>query len=170
MTASGAAPRRDPLACSVVLHRFELWRAAVAALAAAALAVLAGWGASEHGAAGSVVPWVAAAAAFALVALAILLFRVDAGTLCRQAGQWTFEPMRAGPGSTAESGELAVALDLGAFMLFVFDRHGAGPGPARRWLPAQRRGLEQQWQLLRCAVHAARPLRPAAPDAAAAPE
>ncbi len=60
--------------------------------------------------------------------------------------------MRArGPGS----GELAVAVavDLGSFLLLTLAGTGDGERRSRRWLPVQRRGLENDWHALRCAVY-----------------
>ncbi len=59
---------------------------------------------------------------------------------------WTFASDH--PGSAPLPGELAVALDLGSFLLLTL----AGPGVRRR-LPVQRRGLEREWQPLRRAVY-----------------
>jgi hypothetical protein len=171
VTPPGGALQRDPFACSVALRRFECWQAAVTALAVAALAVLAGWGASDRGDAVAVAgPWLAAAvacAAIGVIGLALLLLQVDAGILAREAGRWTFAPFAAGSAGEPQPGDLAVALDLGPFMLLVFDRRDAGMPSVRRWLPVQRLGLEREWQALRCAVHAPR-TRP--PGGVAVPE
>ena len=159
MTAPGGALERDPFACSVALRRFECWQAAVTALAVAALAVLAVWSTSDRGDAVLAGPWLAAAvacAAIGVIGLALLLLRVDAGILRREAGCWTFAPFAAGTAAEPQRGDLAVALDLGPFMLLVFDRRGADVPPVRRWLPVQRPGLQREWQALRCAVHAPR--------------
>ena len=161
MTAPGGAVLRDPFACCVELRRFGVWHVAVGVLATAALAALVLWGWSVHSDAYPRAPWVAGAGALAVVAVALLLFRVDAGTLRRQAGGWTFAPLMAEAGVEPQAGELVVALDLGSFMLLVF----TGAGGARRWLPAQRSGFGQEWQALRCAVHAPRSASPAAPAA-----
>ena len=59
-----------------------------------------------------------------------------------------------------QTGELAVAIDLGAWMLVRFAPESAAGGPSRRWRPAwialQRRGLEAHWPTLRCALYSAR--------------
>ncbi len=171
MTTPGAAQQRDPFACSVVLRRFGLWRTAVAVLAAAALAALYGWGSAEHGdTESSAISWFAGCAGLAVVALSLLLFRVEGGTLRRDAGRWTFAPRAAGPADEPQGGDLVLALDFGIFMLLAFDRHDVALRPMRRWLPVQRQGLEREWQALRCAVHARRPMAAAATGAAGPPE
>jgi hypothetical protein len=64
----------------------------------------------------------------------------------------------------AWSGRLAVAVDLGAWMLLRFTADDAMPGRATAWIPAQRRGLETYWHALRCAVYSPRPTRAARTD------
>ena len=164
MTALGGTILRDPFACCVELRRFGAWQAAVGFLTISALTALALWGSSVPAEVLAAAPWIAGLASFAIVGLSLLLFQVDAGTLQREAGRWTFAPIVAGRGGEPKAGELVVALDLGRFMLLVFTaRHDAGvPGP-RRWLPAQKAGLESDWQALRCAVHAPRPSIAAVP-------
>jgi hypothetical protein len=58
------------------------------------------------------------------------------------------------PGDLAE-GDVAVAIDLGAWMLrrFVAD---AGRGGGVTWLPARRCGLQARWHGLRCAASSPR--------------
>ena len=53
-------------------------------------------------------------------------------------------------------GTLAVALDLGNWMLLRFVDEQL-PVPTT-WLPVQRGGPDADWHALRCAVHAPRPL------------
>jgi hypothetical protein len=80
-----------------------------------------------------------------------------AGTSLR----WDTRQWHLGPASTTgdepHSGRLAVAIDLGAWMLLRFQPDGAAGKRRSIWLPVQRRGLETQWHALRCAVYSARP-------------
>ena len=82
--------------------------------------------------------------------------------------RWDEQRWHLGPadsvGHEPVAGTLAVALDLGSWMLLRFQADASGRRAAVAWLPAQRRGLESQWHALRCAVYSPRP----APDADAA--
>ena len=153
MTAPGGAGPRERLSCCVELRRFGAWRAAIATLASAAWLASLAWAVVSRDTVP--VPLLAAvvAAATGIVATALTLRRVEPGTLRSESGQWSFTPF-ASP-AVPESGELVVAIDLGSFMLLSF----LPAGQSRRWLPAQRRGLEADWHALRAAVHAPRPPR-----------
>ncbi|HEX6362337.1 MAG TPA: hypothetical protein VFZ93_05250 [Albitalea sp.] len=138
----------------ICIRRFGAWRAAVAALFALTVAVQAAWLAGRAGD----VPLAASAAVAAidlvLLAVAARALRVAPVELHWDTRAWRLRPADA-PGVEPAAGTLAVALDLGPWMLLRFDR--ATPGPAgRTWLPVQRRGLESQWHALRCAVYCAR--------------
>jgi hypothetical protein len=61
------------------------------------------------------------------------------------------------PGARPAAGTLAVALDLGPWMLLRLDALEPSKAARRTWLPVQRRGLEAHWHALRCAVYCARP-------------
>lgn len=65
----------------------------------------------------------------------------------------------------ARRGQLAVALDLGVWLLLRFERD-AGPRPRRAWLALQKRDLAADWHALRCALYSPRPAAdpPAAPS------
>ncbi|MEP6739943.1 MAG: hypothetical protein ABJA61_06160 [Caldimonas sp.] len=146
---------RDSLSCDVELRHFGVWRCAVAAVAIAALASLAAWAVSGSE------PWPTAwnagavAAGIAVVLLALRLGRVERGRLRREDGRWTSMPDRGV--AAPEAGELAVALDLGSFVLLSFSRSGKTGKRVRRWLPVQRGGPERDWHALRCAMYAPSP-------------
>jgi hypothetical protein len=134
----------------------------VAAVAAAARAALAVW-AALAAATADAATWILATAiglGLGAVLLALSLVRVEGGALACRDGRWMFAPDRSP--DVPLPGELAVAIDLGSFLLLSFA--GAG-GRHRRWLPVQRRGLECDGHALRCAVYSP-PL--AAADALAA--
>jgi hypothetical protein len=149
---------RERPSCVVELRCFGVWRSAVALVAAAAIASTAAWGglAWIRGADDAVpVATVATAVAFLSAVLASSLARVDPGTLSCAAGVWTFAARRGGV-ERIETGALSVAIDLGSFLLLTLTPVGA-PGPSRRWLPVQRRGIEARWHALRCAVYSPPP-------------
>lgn len=154
---------RDSLSCSVSLRHFGVWRAAVAAVAVAALAALFGWAASAPDPQPPSAWLCIGVVAVTILLLAASLACVEGGTLRLRSGVWTFAP--SGRDDSAEAGVLAVAVDLGSFMLLCLVRRGTGRIARRRWLPAQRRGLERDWHALRCAVYSPPPA--AAPTLAA---
>ena len=158
---------RERLSCVVELRRFDVWRAAVALVAVAAIAAMAAWGglALAAGSTGStLIATIAVAMAGLSALLAVSLARVEPGTLACADGCWTFA-CRPGGVDRIESGTLAVAIDLGSFLLLTLTRSDASRPSSRRWLPVQRRGLESVWHALRCAVYSPPPV---APEAAAA--
>ncbi len=153
---------RERLSCSVELRRFEVWRSAVLAVSAVAVATMAAWGGlALSNPTNRVTSIVSVAGALALVAvlLARSLMKVEAGTLSCAHGVWTFAFERDGI-ERIESGELAVALDAGSFLLLILTRVHGSNRLARRWLPVQRRGLEAEWHALRCAVYSPPPVVP----------
>jgi hypothetical protein len=157
---------RESPSCVVTVRRFGVRRMAVAVVALAAIAALAMWATAA---------WQPqpTASAFALAAgaglaglgsllLALSLSNVPSGVLACANGQWAFTPDRSadqGP----EPAALAVAIDLGSFLLLTLTAEAAGR-QSRRWLPVQRRGLDDDWHALRCAVYSPPPVTP---DAAA---
>ena len=96
--------------------------------------------------------------------LAFSLIRVPAVSLRWDGQVWHLGPADA-PVDASVPGELAVAIDLGRWMLLWFRPAAPQPRPLLTWLPAQRRGIEPHWHALRCAVHS--PRAPAAADPAA---
>ena len=138
-------------------------------VAGAAIAAMATWGGLAlvtRSSDSALIATVAAAMACASALLAASLARVEPGALACVDGAWTFATGRGGVERT-ESGTLAVALDLGSFLLLSLTRTDVSRRPERRWLPVQRRGLEGDWHALRCAVYSPPPV---APKAAAANE
>jgi hypothetical protein len=140
-------------AFQVTIRRFGIWRVGVCVLMVAAAGGLIAWVSTRDDAAARY--WLAAPAA-ALIAAAAKLLRCPAMSL-----RWDTQTWRMGPAATVGeepwSGHLAVAVDLGAWMLLRFERDAA-PGLRRIvWLPLQRRGLATRWHTLRCAVYSARP-------------
>ena len=147
-----------------VLNRFGVWRAAIAVVASAGVAVLLAWLAtrSEPTPPLGLAAWVGAM--LAVPALAASLMRVPAVTLRWDGQQWWLA--RPAPSSWAAPaaqidpvcGEIDVALDFGAWMLLRFRPISAARGErSSRWLPVQRRGFEGRWHALRCAVYSPRP-------------
>ena len=159
-----AAP---PLAFTV--SRFGVWRAALALLAAFGAVTMTLW---EVGADRPVTPWLALAGVAGALLAALPLaqsFGLRACSLRWDGQRWH---LTAAENGGASAGRLAVAIDLGGWMLLRFAADGAEPRrPAWRctgwtgavWIPLQRRGLESQWHGIRSTLHSARPL----PDAAA---
>jgi membrane protein YdbS with pleckstrin-like domain len=132
-------------ACQVSLQRFVAWRIAVCLLALAGAAAMVGWLIGRESPLSGGLMMLTAAAALAILALAVSLWRVPAQSLRWDGRAWQLDAVR---------GELIVAIDLGPWMLLRFT---PGAGSRARWLPVQRRGLEAQWHALRCAVYAPRP-------------
>jgi hypothetical protein len=129
--------------------RFGVWRVAVGIVAVAALAAVATWTIATFDAQTSsgalLVVCLAALLMLVTIALALSLVRNGGGLLACREGAWTF----AADGGPVRSGPLAVAIDLGGFLLLRL-------GDGRRtgvWLPVQRLGLEREWHALRCAVY-----------------
>jgi hypothetical protein len=160
---------RERPSCAVELRCFGVWRWAVALVAATAMAAMAAWAGlalANHSSDSAAIAAVATALAGLSLWLAASLARVDGGTLACVDGCWTFAYKRRGV-DRIEAGALAVALDLGSFLLLTLTRTAGPRRLARRWLPVQRRGLEADWHALRCAVYSP---PPATPDAVAANE
>ena len=148
---------RTTLACNVALRHFGVWRCAVGVLALLSVASLLAWAVEGRGQWPPAALAAAAAACVVVLVLAVSLAGVEPGTLQLESGRWTFAPAH-GAAAEPEAGHVEVALDLGSFMLLSF-RPVSGPSSsgAHRWLPAQRRGHEQDWHVLRCAVYSPRP-------------
>ena len=56
-----------------------------------------------------------------------------------------------------QAGDIAVAMDLGAFMLLRFRARSPAARPRHRWLPLQRARLPLLWHALRCAAYSPLP-------------
>ncbi|MEO8837000.1 MAG: hypothetical protein ABI364_09705 [Caldimonas sp.] len=151
----------DGISCAVALRRFTAWQWAVGLVAGVALASTAAWLAgileAREGAA-SIAMAVALAIVLAVgvIALAVSLARVEAGVLSCTSGHWTFRADRSA--GEAQAYRLVVAVDLGSFLLLRLDAVAAGSPRARRWLPVQKAGLDDDWHALRCAVYSPPPV------------
>jgi len=151
----------------VVVHRFGAWRAGIGAVLVAALSALAAWAFLGERPSSTALMGVAAGS-LPLLAGAASLLRCRAFALRWDGRDWRLEH-GIGADENAPSGELCVAIDLGAWMLLKFD------GPARRfgrratWLPVQCHGLDAQWHAFRCAVYSPRPAAGRDKDHAALP-
>ena len=132
------------------MPRSPATEAVVLAMAAIAAAVAVGW-------IGARLAWplaVSAAASFGAALAAALVARAclrrEAVTLDWDAQRWTLATPHA-----SCTGDIAVAIDLGAWLLVRFR---ASSAPRRwRWLALQRRGLDVHWHALRCALYSPRP-------------
>ena len=150
--------------CTITVARFRAWRAGVAVVALAGLAVLGAWlVASPLGE----LAWVRAGvalAAIAIVALALSLWRQPVVRLRWDGVSWTVAAA-AGEGQEVP-GRMDLAIDLGSFLLLRFRPAGRSGPAAVRWIPVDRTGLEQEWHAFRCAVHSPQPVpgRPAAAE------
>jgi len=144
----------------LAVNRYDLWRASAMLLAASASAAMIAWWCAQP------VPtprWVSATAVIGtLLSLACGagLCRMQALTLRWDRQNW----LVIRDGAAEQAGSLAVAIDLGGWMLLRFVPASTEVGmPWRRravWVALQRRGLEAQWHALRCAVHSAQPALP----------
>jgi hypothetical protein len=148
------------------LRSFRVWRVGVFALLLLAVASMSAWTWTVRAVLG---PWDAAALVFSLVAIATLgawLWTVPArpAELRWDGTCWHLLELAKG-GALPVLGSIAVAIDMGAWMLLSF-RAADSARHRRRWLPAERRNAPAQWHALRCAVYSA---RPAAASGARAP-
>ena len=154
----------------ISVTRFGVWRSGVVGLSTLAAATLTAWLASrdEFTALG----WQIAAGTggAALLAASLALARIAPLSLRWDSRQWHLGPATSA-GDEPWPGSLAVALDLGGWMLLRFEHESALRRRRFSWLPIQRRGLETHWHALRCAVYCARPApRHDATRSAAKPE
>lgn len=148
------------------VRRFGVWRAGVSVLAACTCAALVAWWGLHSS---PVPPWASLAVAAGLVltcACATALWRRPALTLRWDGQCWHLAEAEPGWPAGERAGELAVALDLGLWMLLRFVPEAAGASGWRNrrpaWLPVQRAGMTAQWHALRCALYGARQAAPPA--------
>ena len=155
-------------AFQVQLHRVGFWRAGVAALIVLASAAQLAWlGAPHDDTPGWLLALLAAPCAL-LLAAACSHLRCAPVELRWDTQRWWLDSAVAAS-AQPPAGNLTIALDLGFWMLLRFEPDGAGRATG---LPVQRRGLQAQWQALRCAVYCARsaPGPDAGPNSSASPE
>ena len=141
----------------VQVGHYGLWRAVVLLLAASACAAMFAWWRLQP----TPVPnWASAAtvvAALVAFAWAATLWRAPTLRLRWDGACWWL----ARAGAAEQSGKLAVAIDLGGWMLlrFMAESRPANAGWIRRvvWIALQRPGLDGQWHAVRCAVYGTRP-------------
>jgi hypothetical protein len=155
-----AAP---PLAFTV--RRFGAWRAALVALGLGDAAAMAAWWHRLEEPAGWAGLVLAAALACALLPL-VQAWRLHPLALRWDGTCWHVDPARAVSGAP-RTGRLAVALDLGTWMLLRFVvEPPASPAVqppravAATWIALQRRGLETEWHAIRCTVYSPPPAGP----------
>ena len=158
-------------AFQITVSRFGLWRAALAALWAAAFAVGVAWFLARDQLTPVLLDVIAAVLGLAMLVVAATLWRCPAMSLRWDTRRWNLGPA-ATAGDEPWQGTAAVALDLGAWMLLRFEHDSAKLRRRVTWLAIQRRGLEAQWHGLRCALYFARPApsHDAGPNSAISPE
>ena len=142
-------------AFQLTIRHFGVWRAMVAVLVCCAAASLGAFLMlpGEPSASPLIRGPLATLAALAIAAGATL-WRREPVSLRWDTQQWHLGPA-ASKGEEPWPGQLAVALDLGAWMLLKFSHQRDARRP--HWLPVQRMGIEPSWHALRCAVYCARP-------------
>lgn len=138
----------------ITVCRFGVWRVACAGLVTTSWLVTAAWAMSAVQAHPS---WLALS--ILLLTLASIGVLLQAWRLAPTSLRWDGQRWHMGPAATMglepQAGRLAVALDLGAWLLLRFVADGARRGT---WLPVQRRGHEPAWHGLRATVYCARPV------------
>ena len=142
-------------ACQITVRDFVWWRAGVGALLLCAIASAAAW-------------WLAPAQrpAWASAALVLMLLtgvwastalmRCPPLSLRWDTARWNIGPAAA-MGEEALFGQLAVAVDLGAWMLLRFRPDATTKRTSTVWIAVQQTPSQPQWHAFRCAVYSARP-------------
>lgn len=144
----GSAPALD-----FPVDRHTAWRLAVAMLVLLSCVAAASWWAAGPPLPGAAASLLAAGIGVLALGAGAGLVRGRQATRLRWDGRaWTVEFA----GDAAQVGQVAVALDLGAWMLLRFHPDAPeGPWHAR-WVPVQRQQADGLWHALRCAVHGCR--------------
>ena len=142
-------------AFQVSLRRFGAWRIGVGVLAVLVVAALTAWLFARAPDVDLLLAMGLAATATAIIALVMALMKVPASSLRWDGQAWHLGALDAAA-DEAVPGELAVAIDLGSWMLLHFRPLEPRRHVPMNWLPVQRRGIEAQWHALRCAVHSPR--------------
>ena len=145
------------------VRRFGAWRAVLASLAVLGAALMALWWASADRPRPPAMALVALAGAL-LAALPLAQSRrLRACTLRWDGQRWHLAATRAAASARGGpvAGQLAVAIDLGGWLLLRFVAETAavaGPrAPRATWLPLQRSGLEREWHAIRGTLYSPRP-------------
>jgi hypothetical protein len=142
-------------AAQFTVTRFGVWRGAVFLLASLVLLAVSVWLVSQPSLwRNRLLP-----CALLVVLLALWVVVVQPRPVPLSV-RWDAQRWHLGPAESAGHepwvGDLAVAIDVGPWMLLRFRPEGGVRG-APTWLPVQRRGLEPHWHALRCAVYSPRP-------------
>lgn len=147
-------------AVQVTVRHFGVWNLLLCLMGALALWVAAAWLWSSPDGSPRGEAALLTALACGTVGAAFTLWCRHPITLRWDAQRWHLAGSRGGA-APAEVIELRVVLDLGGWMLLQSRTDGSAHCD---WIPLQRRGLEPQWQPLRCALYAqgGRWVRPAA--------
>ena len=146
------------------VSRFGAWRAALASLAVLGTAAMALWWHSADRPRPPVIGLVALAGALLAAWPLAQSRRLPACTLRWDGQRWhlavTQRPAHL-HGAGLAAGQLAVAVDLGGWLLLRFTAEAAAAMgwrmPRVVWIPLQRRGLESDWQAIRGTLHSPRP-------------
>jgi hypothetical protein len=133
-------------AFQVTLLRFGVWQVSISMLVAGGLVCTGTWGWSLHVQIDWMIGAMLAVFTACIVVLGISLCRISPACLRWDGLSWH---LGAGPG------ELRPIIDLGPWMLLRFT--AADERSTSTWLPAQRRGLEEQWHAFRCSIYSPRP-------------
>ena len=143
-------------AIQVLLRQLGAWQAAIGSLLLVAELCLGGWliGREAQDVRHQVGVLIAA---LALLPLAWSLARTRAVQLGWDGQGWTVQSVPLAAGVAPTAGDIAVAVDLGLWMLLRFRPHTRSRWSLPQWLPVQRRGVEAKWHGLRCAVFSPRP-------------
>ena len=147
-------------AFQVSLRHFSVWRLSVLLLVLIASSSALAWCASGSEPKAAIV-WL-----LALVATVVMAWAAMASTRSPAMSlRWDTQTWRLGPaesvGEEPWSGQLAVLIDLGPWMLLRFSRDDVSKwsalNSAQHWLAVQRGGLPCSWHSFRCAVLSSRP-------------
>ncbi len=142
-------------ACQITVRDFAWWRAGVGALLLCVIASAAAWwlGPAQRPA------WVSAALLLMLLTSgcgAVGLMRCPPLSLRWDSARWNLGPAAA-MGEEPLSGRLAVAVDLGGWMLLRFRPDASTKRFSTVWIAVQQARSQQQWHAFRCAVYSSRP-------------
>jgi len=139
------------------VNRFGVWRAGSLLLAACVCAAMLSWWYAQPTPTPLWASAVTGCAVLGSLACVATLWRTAPLTLRWDGQRWWLARDEA----AEQAGELALAIDLGSWLLLRFVPASEAANSAWRrhpvWIALQRRGLEAQWHSLRCALYGARP-------------